>query len=125
MKFADIKGQEDIKEHLQNAIALGKTSHAYIISGEKDAGKMMLAEAFAQTLLCQDRGKDACGNCHSCKQCQSHNHPDIRYVSHEKPNTISVEDIRQQINNDIVIKPYASEYKIYIMDEAEKMNKAA
>ena len=125
MKFADIKGQEDIKEHLQNAIALGKTSHAYIISGEKDAGKMMLAEAFAQTLLCQDRGKDACGNCHSCKQCQSHNHPDIRYVSHEKSNTISVEDIRQQINNDIVIKPYASEYKIYIMDEAEKMNKAA
>ena len=71
MKFADIKGQEDIKEHLQNAIAIGKTSHAYIISGEKDAGKMMLAEAFAQTLLCQDRGKDACGNCHSCKQCQS------------------------------------------------------
>ena len=57
MKFADIKGQEDIKEHLQNAIALGKTSHAYIISGEKDAGKMMLAEAFAQTLLCQDRGQ--------------------------------------------------------------------
>ena len=57
MKFADIKGQEDIKEHLQNAIALGKTSHAYIISGEKDAGKMMLAEAFAQTLLCQDLRK--------------------------------------------------------------------
>ena len=125
MKFADIKGQQDIKEHLQNAISLGKTSHAYIISGEKDAGKMMLAEAFAETLLCQEQGKDACGMCHSCKQCQSHNHPDIRYVSHEKPNTISVEDIRQQINNDIVIKPYASEYKIYIMDEAEKMNKAA
>ena len=108
MKFADIKGQQDIKEHLQNAISLGKTSHAYIISGEKDAGKMMLAEAFAETLLCQEQGKDACGMCHSCKQCQSHNHPDIRYVSHEKPNTISVEDIRQQINNDIVIKPYAS-----------------
>ncbi len=35
MKFADIKGQEDIKEHLQNAIALGKTSHAYIIKGRR------------------------------------------------------------------------------------------
>ena len=56
MKFADIKGQEDIKEHLQNEIALGKTSHAYIISGEKDAGKMMLAEAFAQTLQCEQHG---------------------------------------------------------------------
>lgn len=125
MKFADIRGQKDIKEHLQNAIAMGKTSHAYIISGEKDAGKMMLAEAFAQTLLCETENRDACGECRSCKQCQNHNHPDIRYVTHEKPNTISVDDIRQQINNDIVIKPYASAYKIYIMDEAEKMNKAA
>lgn len=125
MKFADICGQQDIKKHLQNAIFLRKASHAYIISGEKDSGKMMLAEAFAATLLCEENGQDACGECHSCKQAQSRNHPDIRYVMHEKPATISVEDIRQQINNDIVIKPYAGSHKIYIVDEAEKMNKAA
>ena len=125
MKFADIRGQQDIKAHLQNAIARQKVSHAYIISGEKDSGKMMLAEAFAATLMCEAHGADACGECHSCKQAWNHNQPDIRYVTHEKPNTISVEDIRQQINNDIVIKPYASDYKIYIVDEAEKMNKAA
>lgn len=125
MKFADICGQQDIKKHLQNAIFLRKVSHAYIISGEKDSGKMMLAEAFAATLLCEGSGQDACGECHSCKQAQSQNHPDIRYVMHEKPATISVEDIRQQINNDIVIKPYAGSHKIYIVDEAEKMNKAA
>lgn len=125
MKFADICGQQDIKKHLQNAIFLRKVSHAYIISGEKDSGKMMLAEAFAATLLCEESGQDACGECHSCKQAQSQNHPDIRYVMHEKPATISVEDIRQQINNDIVIKPYAGSHKIYIVDEAEKMNKAA
>ena len=125
MKFADICGQQDIKEHLQNAIAMGKVSHAYIISGEKDSGKKMLAEAFAATLLCETNGRDACGECRSCKQAVDHNHPDIRYVTHEKPTTISVEDIRQQINNDIVIKPYASAHKIYIVDEAEKMNKMA
>ena len=125
MKFADIRGQQDIKAHLQNAIARQKVSHAYIISGEKDSGKMMLAEAFAATLMCEAHGPDACGECHSCKQAWNHNQPDIRNVTHEKPNTISVEDIRQQINNDIVIKPYASDYKIYIVDEAEKMNKAA
>jgi DNA polymerase-3 subunit delta' len=43
-------------------------------------------------------------------------------VQHEKPNTISVDDIRSQVNNDIGIKPYSSKRKIYIIDEAEKMN---
>ena len=63
--------------------------------------------------------------CHSCKQALSDNQPDIIYVSHEKPNTISVDDIRAQINNDIAIKPYSSPYKIYIMNEAEKMTPQA
>ena len=63
--------------------------------------------------------------CHSCKQTLSGNQPDIIYLHHEKPNTISVDDIRTQINHDIDIKPYASPYKIYIINEAEKMNQQA
>ena len=43
-------------------------------------------------------------------------------MTHEKPNVISVDNIRQQVNGDIDIKPYSGEYKIYIIDEAEKMN---
>lgn len=125
MKFAEICGQVEIRRHLQNAISLGKVSHAYIISGEKDSGKKMLAEAFAATLLCEEHGTDACGTCRSCRQMAEQVHPDVKYVTHEKPATISVDDIRLQINNDIVVKPYAGKYKIYIVDEAEKMNKAA
>ena len=49
------------------------------------------------------------------------NQPDIIFVSHEKPNTVGVEDIRVQINNDIGIKPYSSPRKVYIMNEGEKM----
>ena len=129
--FKDIIGHEQLIEHLQNAITMDKVSHAYIINGPDKSGKMMLAEAFAMTLQCERRagiGKDsegvaeACMDCHSCKQAAGHNQPDIIYVSHEKPNTISVDDIRSQINNDISIKPYSSRYKIYIVDEAEKMN---
>lgn len=120
--FSSIVGLEDVKDHLQNAISMNKISHAYIISGEKDAGKMMLAEAFAATLLCQEGGRDACGKCHSCHQAAGRNHPDIIFVSHEKPNVISVDDVRHQINDSVMIKPYASEKKIYIVDEAEKMN---
>ena len=120
--FKDIIGHEQIIEHLQNAIAMDKVSHAYIINGPDKSGKMMLAEAFAMTVQCEQGGRDACLECHSCKQAFGRNQPDIIYVSHEKPNTISVDDIRTQVNNDIVIKPYSSRHKIYIIDEAEKMN---
>ena len=121
-KFNDIIGHEQIKMHLQNAISMGKTSHAYILNGADKSGKRMLAEAFAMALQCEAGGSEGCGVCHSCKQALSRNQPDIIYVSHEKPNTISVEDIRTQVNLDIGIKPYSSKYKIYIIDEAEKMN---
>ncbi len=123
--FRDIFGNEQVIEHLQNAIRMGKVSHAYIINAPKSSGKMMMAEAFATALQCEKHGVEPCGQCHSCMQAQSHNQPDIIYVTHEKPNTISVDDIREQINQDIVIKPYASPYKIYIVDEAEKMKAPA
>lgn len=120
--FSDILGNEQIIEHLQNAIRMGKVSHAYILNAPESSGKRMIAEAFAATLQCEKKDAAFCGECHSCRQAASHNHPDIIYVRHEKPNTIGVDDIRVQINHDIAVKPYSGPYKIYIVDEAEKMN---
>ena len=120
-KFTDIIGQEQLKEHLQNAISTNKVSHAYIINGERNAGKEFIARVFAMALQCEKGEVEPCGECHSCKQALSHNQPDIIYINHEKPNTISVEDIRTQINGDIDIKPYSSPRKVYIMNEGEKM----
>ena len=119
--FQDIYGQEAMKEHLQNAIKTGKVSHAYIMNGERSSGKEFIARIFAKTLQCEKGGTDACGECHSCKQADSNNQPDIIRVTHEKPNSIGVEDIRSQVNNDMAIKPYSSPYKIYIINEGEKM----
>ena len=124
-KFTDIVGQEQLKEHLQNAIAMNKVSHAYIINGERNAGKEFIARVFAMALQCEKKEAEPCGECHSCKQALSNNQQDIIYISHEKPNTIGVEDIRAQINNDIVIKPYSSPRKIYIVNEGEKMTPQA
>ena len=42
-------------------------------------------------------------------------------MTHEKPGSIGVDDVREQINDTIMIRPYSSYYKIYIVDEAEKM----
>lgn len=60
--------------------------------------------------------------CHACKQAISRNNPDIKWIYHEKPTTISVEEVREQLVKDIAIKPYSSKYKIYIIDEAENVN---
>ena len=103
--FHDIYGQEAIKEHLTNAIRTGKISHAYIINGEKSSGKEFIAKIFARTLQCEKGQEEPCEECHSCRQALSDNHPDIIRVTHEKPGSIGVEDIRSQVNNDIAIKP--------------------
>lgn len=121
-EFRDIVGQEQLKEHLRNAIEQNKVSHAYIINGERNSGKEFIAKVFAMALQCQERKNgEPCQECHSCRQALSGNHPDIIFVSHEKPNVIGVDDIRTQINGDVAIKPYSSPKKIYIMNEGEKM----
>lgn len=124
-QFKDMIGHEKIINHFQTAIKKGQVSHAYILEGEAGSGKKTLAKAFAQALECESGSGESCETCHSCMMAQSGNHPDIIWVTHEKPNTISVADIRTQINGDIGVKPYSGNYKIYIIDEAEKMNEQA
>ncbi|MCD7744791.1 MAG: DNA polymerase III subunit [Lachnospiraceae bacterium] len=62
-----------------------------------------------------------CGECHSCRQAMSGNHPDIIYLQHEKPASIGVKDVREQLVGDAQIRPYNGKYKIYIINDAEKM----
>ncbi len=125
----EILGNERIKEHFITAVRHKKISHAYIMEGDKGSGKKMLAEAFAKILQCEGReatgSVEACGKCESCIQMEHHDHPDVIWVSHEKPSVISVGEIREQIVNTVDIMPYKGPYKIYIVDEAEKMNAAA
>lgn len=122
--FEKVVGHEDLIRHMRNSISMGKVSHSYIFSGEAGAGKKLLAGNFAAALQCEGPGTDPCLECDACKRAISKNHPDIVYVTHEKPNIISVEDVRTQIVNDIA-PPYYGKYKIYIIPDAEKMNQQA
>ncbi len=124
-KWSSVVGQEQMTGNLENALTHKKISHAYLFQGERLSGKRMIADIFARALQCESDGERPCNQCRSCRQAINGNHPDIIYVEHDKPNVISVENIRTQINGDIAIKPYSSEYKIYIVDEAEKMNTQA
>lgn len=121
-QFRDIIGQPHIVEHFQNAIKQKTISHAYIINGEKSSGKEFIANIVAAAIQCEKHESEPCGVCKSCKQAITRNQPDIKTLTHEKPNLISVKDVREQLVDDIAIKPYSSEYKIYIVNEAETMN---
>lgn len=123
--FDAIIGHEEVIRHLQNAIATDKVSHAYIFSGEPGAGKKLLATTFAMTLQCEEKGTDPCLKCDSCKRVLSKNHPDIIPVVHEKPGSISIEEIRRQVVDDVGIKPYRGPYKIYLINDADKMTPQA
>ena len=119
--FKDVVGHRDVIQYLQNAIAENRVSQAYIVNGERGTGKKMLAKLFAMALLCEEHGPEPCNKCHSCVQAESNNHPDIIWVTHEKPGSIGVDDVRTQINNTVAIKPYQGPYKVYIIPEADIM----
>lgn len=119
--FKDVVGHRDIIQYIKNSVEQKKVSHAYILNGERGSGKKLLAHLFAMTLQCESGQSEPCGQCRSCKQADGGNQPDIITVTHEKPGSIGVEDIRQQINADIMIKPYAGPYKVYIVPGADMM----
>ena len=123
--FKNVIGHEQIIQHMSTALKNKKITHAYIFEGPNGSGKNLLAKAFAKALEGEAGYGDSCDMCRSCHQMETGNQPDVKWLIHEKPATISVEDVRTQINADMAIKPYSSKYKIYIVDEAEKMNEQA
>ncbi len=125
LSFEEIISQEKTIKYLRKAVREDKVSHAYIINGDKGLGKKTLANAFSLELFCTaDKGRP-CLSCHACKQTLAGTNPDIIYVKHEKPGIISVSEIRKQLVETALIKPYSGRYKLYIVDEAHKLNTEA
>ena len=122
--YEEIIGHEQVKEHLRLAVRENKVFHAYIFNGEDASGKNMLAAVFAKTLVCEAGGETPCNQCRSCHQFDSGSHPDVKYLERSKA-SIGVDDIRSQVGRDVVIRPYSSRYKVYVIDEAEKMTEEA
>ena len=123
--WKDIVGHNDVIKYMEKTVASETPSHAYIISGASGSGKTLLSKTFAMALQCKGEDVKPCMKCPSCKKAMTNNHPDIIFVHHEKPRTISVDEIREQLVDDMGIKPYIGPYKIYIVEEAEKMTEQA
>ena len=55
-----IKGHEDVKSFLEEALSQNRLPHALLFSGPSGVGKRQMAHALAQSLLCS--AKEACGH---------------------------------------------------------------
>ena len=125
MKFSDIIGQQHIKEHFQSSVINKTISHAYIINGEKCSGKSMLAKAFAMAIMCEAGGSEPCLQCESCKKIINNCNPDVINLVRDKKkktDSIGIDEIRQQVISSIYDRPYSGDHKVYIIDDADKMN---
>ena len=111
--FSAILGHEEAKKHLREAIRDGHVSHAYLIEGIPGVGKKMLADAFTAELF---------GDEESRRLLLHGNHPDvkrIRLLADKK--SIGKDQVQETIVNDIGIRPYRSRYKVYIIEDADKL----
>ena len=81
MLFADIIGQETVKQRLRQSVVEGRMPHAQLFCGIEGVGKLPLALAYAQYACCKHRtATDSCGVCPSCVQFAKLAHPDLHLV---------------------------------------------
>ncbi len=128
--FDGIPGQPHMKAFLSAALKSRDVPHAVLLTGEDTDSFLAIARAFGAALLCEDpkTGDDgvpcACGVCASCMKIDAGDHPDFIEVRHEKPGSFGVDDVRR-LRQDVRIKPYSGDFKIYLLPDAEKLTAQA
>ena len=103
MYFENIIGQDFAKKYLTNSIKNNKVNHAYMFEGIDGIGKKKFSEELSKILL---------------ETYNIDNSPDFINI-YPDGNSIKIAQIRK-LQTDIIIKPH-SKYKIYVINEAEKM----
>ena len=103
MYFNNILGQEFAKKYIINSIRNNKINHAYMFEGIDGIGKNLFAKELGKILMNIDNVESS---------------PD--YISIEPTgSSIKIAQIRE-LQSDIIIKPH-SDYKIYVINNAQKM----
>ena len=127
MPFCDIIGHRSTIAALQTAVARKRLAHAYLFHGEAAIGKRLTALRFAQALDCERETAaediDVCGTCRSCQQIEARIHPDFFVIEPDRELAtpqIKIEQIRD-IEQQVMYRPLASERKICLIDEADRM----
>lgn len=119
----ELVGNESRRQFLQNMIDKQKVTHSYLFYGIEGIGKTIFAREFAKTLLCDEKQNKPCEKCSSCQTFVENNHPDFMQIEPDGK-TIKIEQIRN-LQEKIAEKPIRSNYKIYIIKDADTMTKEA
>ena len=125
--FGDLIGQEVIAETIFNAIKIGKTPNAYLLTGIRGVGKTTTARLIAKALNCikdSDQGSKYSKEnlCDHCKQIENSNHIDV--LEMDAASKTGIDDVRELIENS-KYNPTSAKYKIFIIDEIHMLSKQA
>ncbi len=122
ISWEQVVGQEHVKDVLQGALEAGRVGHAYLFSGPRGVGKTTTARLIAMTANCQSVGKKPCGECESCLSVRAGSHPDVLEIDAASNNSVDdVRDLREKVG----LSAMRGGKKIYILDEAHMMSRAA
>lgn len=125
MPFQEITGQDAAVNGLRRALERGRMAHALLFTGPEGVGKRTAALALAQALNCaQPQAGDACGECTSCRKIAAGRHPDVRVIEADGQH-LKIEQIREQVQQDAVLKPLEGRSKMYILDPADALTPGA
>ena len=125
MSFSEIIEQKSAVNILQEEINSNRINHAYLLIGKDGVGKKSLAFQFARALLCEEKSNDSCDQCINCRKINHYNHPDVKLVDvEENSNKLKIDQIRE-IQKEITYRPYETDRKVYIINNAEQMTPQA
>ena len=79
MQFSQVIGQDHVRDSLTEMVRQNRLSHALLFLGHEGAGALPMALAFAQYVVCENKGADACGVCPPCQKANKLIHPDIHF----------------------------------------------
>jgi DNA polymerase-3 subunit delta' len=124
----NIVGHEHAINILRRALLAKRVRHAYLFTGPEHIGKALLAQRFAQTLLCTGGGdahnapQNPCNTCLSCRKVMHGNHPDVHYISRPQDKQfILIEQVRA-LQADAARKTMEGRRNIFIIQRMHEMN---
>ena len=125
--FKDLIGQEVIAETILNAIKIGKTPNAYLLTGIRGVGKTTTARLIAKALNCSKNKNennlcDEKDPCDHCKEIENSNHIDV--LEMDAASKTGIDDVRELIENS-KYNPTSAKYKVFIIDEVHMLSKQA